>query len=354
MGSEPSRLDPNIVYGISWCQVNRFSKVSDCDSVKTCRQTRIKTISYHENRNGAITALRFPRNVAICEVAQQALKGERNPAIGRKHSIHSEQTLDSPHEFMVVTLDDLLEPYTIIHPAGTNTGSTDALHHKGSDTIMGEWHHTWSSVDGQLSVDFDNDIEVKREVSCDQEEDLAVSALLEPCPIQGVIENSSQYCCPHQMRLKGKVRSCLNSKVQESGLLLQPKCELQSPKKLTKEKSQCSNSEIQGHTKMSQFVDIKKELKEFDTSGVTQAGDHNSNCKSKRQISKSASDEHPFVNVLSSGSIKKEPQDFETSWNTKSVAQITHRSLESRAETGAYPTGIYHNVHCVEMRTADR
>lgn len=251
---------------------------------------------------------------------------------------------------MVVAMDDLLKPYTVIHPAGSSTNFPGpvSLQRKGNNTSVRKQLQTWTTTGDRQSAEFHCTIEVKQEASSDQEEGTEWTDQLEDGAVkkEAVTEHLSPRCCPSHRTSKPK------RKLSCKAVLQQPSCEVQSSSK--QENSQRSKTDIQDHhINMINHAFIKKEPEDFEMNAepVAHMGCHSSKIKTRTEMSKPRSEELTLLNMLPSDSVKKEPQDFEALWNVEMVTPKTNQNVKTKTETEIYPTGIYHNVHFAKLRS---
>lgn len=272
-------------------------------------------------------------------------------------SVPCDQSLIAPQLYRVVVLDELLKSYTLIPPAVPSTSCPRplSLHEKGNHSSVKRQHQTWTATSDQHAAEFLCDVEVKQEVSSDQEGSPVFSLPLEVCAVKkhAVVEQPS-HCTSHQ----GAVTT--NEACSHEIALLQPKCQLQSTRTLKKVLSSYlsrRNSENQDkhHINMINPAFIKKEPEDFETlwNAGTLMGTHNSESKTGTEINMAVSEESPSAYKLDSAFIKKEYEDFDSSWNTPSAAQTNSSSYENKMGTEIYPTGVYRNVHFAHLMTGD-
>ncbi|XP_025113124.1 uncharacterized protein LOC112575462 isoform X1 [Pomacea canaliculata] len=283
----------------------------------------------------------------IPEISRQIIKVEENSDVDSTSSISCEQ---GNQQYMVVAMDDLLKPYTVIHPAGSSTNFPGpvSLQRKGNNTSVRKQLQTWTPTGDRQSAEFHCTIEVKQEASSDQEEGTEWTDQLEDGAVkkEAVTEHLSPRCCPSHRTSKPK------RKLSCKAVLQQPSCEVQSSSK--QENSQRSKTDIQDHhINMINHAFIKKEPEDFEMNAepVAHMGCHSSKIKTRTEMSKPRSEELTLLNMLPSDSVKKEPQDFEALWNVEMVTPKTNQNVKTKTETEIYPTGIYHNVHFAKLRS---
>lgn len=250
-------------------------------------------------------------------------------------SVPSEQAPVSNQQYMIVSMDDLLKPFSKTYPGLSQ--EPFSLHRNGNNTTASRQHQTWTTTCGQQPTDFHCTSEVKQEVTNDQEEGTKCTEQLVTCAVKKEPETEllSSHCCPHQGKSSSEVR------------LLQPKCE---PQSLSTWGYSATDSQDH-HINMINPVCIKNEPQDFETLShtepVTKIGNHSNGINTRAEILKPQSEKVSFLNLLHPDSIKKEPGDFETSWNAERATLTTRCSFECKIETEIYPTGLYHNVHYV-------
>lgn len=183
-----------------------------------------------------------------------------------------------------------------------------------------------------------------------EEECPALSTQLGVCDVteEAVTERLSPRHIPHQGTVTTK-QTCSHEIT-----LLTPKSEPQRTRTLKNVKSsysRCLNTESQNED--INLIDpdfIKKEPKDFETwnaETMTQIGSHSCENTTGTEITMPGSEESSSVNKLTHF-IKKEPEDFDSSW---SMAQTD--GFENKTETNVYPTGMYCNVHFAHLKKGD-
>ncbi|PVD21557.1 hypothetical protein C0Q70_17355 [Pomacea canaliculata] len=128
---------------------------------------------------------------------------EENPDTDAASSVPSEQAPVSNQQYMIVSMDDLLKPFSKTYPGLSQ--EPFSLHRNGNNTTASRQHQTWTTTCGQQPTDFHCTSEVKQEVTNDQEEGTKCTEQLVTCTVKKEPETEllSSHCCPHQ----GKSRS---------------------------------------------------------------------------------------------------------------------------------------------------
>ncbi|XP_025077030.1 uncharacterized protein LOC112553795 isoform X3 [Pomacea canaliculata] len=198
------------------------------------------------------------------KIVPKPIKMKGNSETGMT-SVPCEQSLIAPQLYRVVVLDELLKSYTLIPPAVPSTSCSGPLrlHEKGNHSSVKRQHQTWTATSDQHAAEFLCDVEVKQEVSSDQEGSPVLSLPLEDLCCEETCSGRTTIALYFTSR-----GVTINEACSHEIALLQPKCQLQSTTTLKKVLSSYlsrRNSENQDkhHISMINPAFIKKEPEGF-------------------------------------------------------------------------------------------